>query len=78
MKKQIGCCFVVDGHEFIYEGSYPRSSSVFICNLCSKPINGRIHVFFSSSGYHDGSHTTQYYSGTCVKVIIQAGYKKSV
>lgn len=78
MKKQIGCCFIIDGQEFIYEGSYPSKNSKVTCNICGKPIKGKMHIFFSSDGYHDATHTIKSYNAKCVRSIIQAGYKKSI
>lgn len=75
MKNQIGCCFNIDGQEFIYEGMYTEEYTGTICNHCGKPIKNKVHLFNSVAGYNKGSYESRYYGSDCVKTIIQAGYK---
>lgn len=77
MKSQVGCCFYIEGQEFIYEGLFEEEYTGMTCNKCNKPIKGKVHVFNSADGYNNGSYESRFYGNTCAKSIIQAGYVKS-
>lgn len=74
LKTQIGCCFIINGQEFIYEGSYKEEYTGTTCGLCDKPIKSKVHLFNSVDGYNDGTYESQYVGSDCVKRIVQLGY----
>jgi hypothetical protein len=77
-KNQIGCCFIIDNEEFIYEGLFEKSAGAYICNNCRRELKGRYHLFNSLKGYQEGKYESRVYGTECIKKIIQAGYKKSI
>jgi len=75
-KDQIGCCFNIDGQEWIYEGIQDNSNGAYACNNCGKELKGKYHLFNSVEGYNEGNYESMAYGIECIKSIIQLGYEK--
>lgn len=76
LKKQVGCCFLIDGEEYIYEGSFKEDISGTECSCCQKRITSNVHVFNSLYGYDEDNYESRFYGSDCVRKIIQTGYRR--
>ena len=74
MKKQIGCCFNIEGREYIYEGL--TNGTGHECNRCGLELKAKAHLFNSVDGYNEGSYESIFYGSECVKTVIQGGFHK--